>query len=606
MSTGLSSGIWLCLVLAGEGLVPGSCLAQVRDAQVLVSTEQPDVGNGLLVQPVACPTNPRFLSFAKLEGESKTVFVLDEQTKRVHALTRVEKNSDPFQIFGGEGPQREVDYQGDFAWCPVLRSGDDRSWFAFVSDEGRAEPAVFLCSIGPDGIGRKIRVGEDSAPSLQPRWSPDGRDLVFVKHSNGSFNLFIARDVWAALSGKPASVQVKELTRDPGRESNPAWMLVRGRPYLVYERSTPEGETGIHWVCPTGGEGGPLVDEVGVWEVLPSPEPYHETLAYFTVQGETDSQREEGEGRFELRLARVDLASGRLDAMRETSDLAPYVMRSVLVRTESPVAWHPRGRYLTAVECTGADGDCSSSGASRVELADSRLWREGSAESVVGADLAATGLTFPRDVCFEPFGRSVLVAAQTGRHTVVTRIGLAVAASIPGPLDCVLRQAAFSDLVKRIPYDPGVSRSWRGDSRSAWILRGASWVGAAGAVASVMLSHKFAAQADEHAKKYKAAIWPTTADAEREAWGQSRDSAALWSRMGFIAGAVCAVGYVAGTVDAWRMTHAREWSGLRQDGIPGREQWLRQRGRGEPSAVLSLGAGRHEGEFRAALRVSLP
>ncbi|MBM3298681.1 MAG: hypothetical protein FJY85_01855, partial [Deltaproteobacteria bacterium] len=158
--------------------------------EILASTEMPDVGNGTLMQPMVCPTNPRYVAFARIEDETRTVYIYDHTSRQRFRLASETSSADAFDVFSEEMGSRRRSFNGDFEWCPTLREGDDRSWFVIVSNEAQKVPGVLLGAIGERGLDReRTRLSGPGVPAVQPRWSPDGRELVFVQRKTTNFDL---------------------------------------------------------------------------------------------------------------------------------------------------------------------------------------------------------------------------------------------------------------------------------------------------------------------------------------------------------------------------------------------------------------------------------
>ncbi|MBK7259400.1 MAG: PD40 domain-containing protein [Ignavibacteriae bacterium] len=80
--------------------------------------------------------------------------------------------------------QAEAD--GEISWCPTR--GADGHGFVFVSTGMDGNSDIYL---GNTGDSVFVRLTRDGASEQHPRWSPDGRDLVFVSGRSGNGDLYV-------------------------------------------------------------------------------------------------------------------------------------------------------------------------------------------------------------------------------------------------------------------------------------------------------------------------------------------------------------------------------------------------------------------------------
>lgn len=133
-----------------------------------------------------CPLNSRYLSFESYQDASfHDLYIFD---------TRVEVNIE------GKNPLRvDIDPNSissslstnEINWCPVKIH--NKIWFAFVSTALNANGEIYLGNL--TDINRYIRITKNNNNDYHPRWSPDGKELVFVSDKRGKSDIFLVNNV---------------------------------------------------------------------------------------------------------------------------------------------------------------------------------------------------------------------------------------------------------------------------------------------------------------------------------------------------------------------------------------------------------------------------
>jgi Tol biopolymer transport system component/formylglycine-generating enzyme required for sulfatase activity len=145
------------------------------------------------------------------------------------------------QLFIAEGVEtRQIDTGLSMsrkpAWSPL--PGDERIAFS-----GRTDGDWELYSMWDDGSGL-LRLTDNHAYEVQPRLSPDGRQVVFASNLTGDNEIYVA----GALEQSDAS-QWTRLTDDDGRDEWPAWSPDGSRVAFTSDRA---GDFDIYVTSPTG------------------------------------------------------------------------------------------------------------------------------------------------------------------------------------------------------------------------------------------------------------------------------------------------------------------------------------------------------------------
>ena len=112
----------------------------------------------------------------------------------------------------GTGRQRLLRNRGNFpSWSPEGR----KIFFLRAGGRGRGGPAViYVYVMNADGSVPRRLIRMAGVNNSFPSWSPDGRKIVFVRERDGNFEVYSMN---ADGSGQ------RNLTRDPGHDSDPAW-----------------------------------------------------------------------------------------------------------------------------------------------------------------------------------------------------------------------------------------------------------------------------------------------------------------------------------------------------------------------------------------------
>ena len=229
----------LCIVLCAMFLVSSSAAQeQLHDIRQVASAHEFDL-RGELVNIAIAPANPDILSFESVEGGNlHRLWWLDITTKQLEQITPRIHNDDA--VYRGAESDRDIN------WCPVKING--KVWFLFVSSGLDGQENIYL---GNTEDKQYLQMTSSSFVDHHPRWSPDGKQFVYVSSRRGNADIYLVRDVEdiikqfehaveqdttdreIIIDGRRSGEQDIRLTDNPRMDSFPDWSP-DGR-YLVYQ-----------------------------------------------------------------------------------------------------------------------------------------------------------------------------------------------------------------------------------------------------------------------------------------------------------------------------------------------------------------------------------
>ena len=200
----------------------------------------------------------------------------------------------------------------------VSFSTDEGTWMDVdVSPDGREIAFSLLGDLYrlPIGGGKAQRVTSGPAWDVQPRWSPDGKELAFTSDRGGGNNLWRVH-----ANGSNAQQVTKENFR---LLNNPAWtpdgQYIVGRKHFTGERSLGAGELWLYHVG--GGEGLQLTkqknDQQDLGEPAVSPDGRYVYFSEDVTDG-PDFQYNKNPHDVIYAIKRLDRESGRVETLIST------------------------------------------------------------------------------------------------------------------------------------------------------------------------------------------------------------------------------------------------------------------------------------------------
>jgi hypothetical protein len=195
------------------------------------------------------PAYPYILSYAKITGNKRTIHVFNQEKNfdQELSLPVVSPVGSLSRFFGGPFDSGHADlefFSGELNWRPVL-DARGRQWFVYVSSTSAGELILNFDYISRDGLpSAQGPVQFNFQGEIRtPRWSPDGRMVVFSSRNQ----LFLLPDISQVInSGSIRGVSPIRLTQTGESNLYPDWSS-SGR-HIAYQSVSVESgvrNTGI-------------------------------------------------------------------------------------------------------------------------------------------------------------------------------------------------------------------------------------------------------------------------------------------------------------------------------------------------------------------------
>lgn len=221
----MRSGIlYSCLLLGSVG-ASASMAADATDASktvVVVSSDNPKI-SGQLFHPKICPNFVNYIAFVRQIRDNRQIWLYDSKTKELAQITPKATSSKIEDVNIDEDTDQSIfkGYEDELEWCPVLHDGIQ--YYAYVSAGGVNNHDIYISAIGSK---QHTRLTFDPEVDACPRWSPDGKSLVFVSARTGDGDLYLVPDISKYLGKdvkREAHGAFERLTTNPGEEMFPAY-----------------------------------------------------------------------------------------------------------------------------------------------------------------------------------------------------------------------------------------------------------------------------------------------------------------------------------------------------------------------------------------------
>ncbi len=213
MKTHLMLTVIVGLVFSAFGLEP----TKTVKISVIVSSDNEKL-SGQLFHPKLCPNDLNYLTFVRQEKDNRQIWLYNLKTKNLEQISpdRVSGNVEDWENSEDSFFQK---YTDQLEWCPVLIAG--KQYVTYVSAGKGNNMDVYLHEIGSTV---HTRLTFDPEVDASPRFSPDGKRLVFVSARTGNGDLYLIEDMskfyGKKLNEEPSLVR---LTRNKSEDMLPAF-----------------------------------------------------------------------------------------------------------------------------------------------------------------------------------------------------------------------------------------------------------------------------------------------------------------------------------------------------------------------------------------------
>lgn len=224
--------------IAGLLLAAPALASDATDASrtvVVVSSDNPKI-TGQLFHPKICPNMVNYVAFVRQIRDNRQIWLYDSKTKEMVQITPKANERKIEDLANEDDADQNIfkGYEDELEWCPVLHNGVQ--YYAYVSAGGVNNHDVYIGAIGSKTV---TRVTYDPEVDGTPRWSPDGKSLVFVSARTGDGDLYYVEDITKYL-GEETKRETRNaftrLTTTTGEEMFPAFSP-NGR-FLAYTTRT--------------------------------------------------------------------------------------------------------------------------------------------------------------------------------------------------------------------------------------------------------------------------------------------------------------------------------------------------------------------------------
>ncbi|MDB5047634.1 MAG: family peptidase [Fibrobacteres bacterium] len=214
-----------CLVLGLVSITGATAATDATDASktvVVVSSDNPKI-SGQLFHPKICPNFVNYIAFVRQIRDNRQIWLFDSKTKELTQITPHAASGKIEDVNIDEDTDQSIfkGYEDELEWCPVLHDGIQ--YYLYVSAGGVNNHDIYISAIGSK---THTRLTFDPEVDGTPRWSPDGKSVVFVSARTGDGDLYLVPDITKYLGKdikREARNAFERLTTNPGEEMFPSY-----------------------------------------------------------------------------------------------------------------------------------------------------------------------------------------------------------------------------------------------------------------------------------------------------------------------------------------------------------------------------------------------
>jgi Tol biopolymer transport system component len=213
---------WVLAAISAGNALAAPEATDASKTVVVVSSDNPKI-SGQLFHPKICPNLVNYVAFVRQIRDNRQIWLYDSKSRELTQISPHGATSKIEDVNIDEDTDQSIfkGYEDELEWCPVLHGGTQ--YFAYVSAGGVNNHDVYIGAIGSKA---HTRLTFDPEVDGTPRWSPDGKSLVFVSARTGDGDIYLVPDI-AKYLGKDLKREAKaafeRLTTNPGEEMFPSY-----------------------------------------------------------------------------------------------------------------------------------------------------------------------------------------------------------------------------------------------------------------------------------------------------------------------------------------------------------------------------------------------
>jgi len=221
-------GLLFLLAFPASGQDP----IEIRDIRAIISTEMKGM-EGQVFDPQICPSDPDLVAFQRQIKDTQELYIVDLLSGKLEKVTsrREEEKKEDYREESPGGYLQGVDWQLD--WRPVLDSRQ-RQWYVFVGDGGVDNFDLYLGVAGEDTRIQLTDDGYNKFVDAQPKWSPDGKHIVFISQRTGNGDMYLIKHVDRIIEENAEPKPPEQLTTNPELDFYPVWNPEPTSGYIAY------------------------------------------------------------------------------------------------------------------------------------------------------------------------------------------------------------------------------------------------------------------------------------------------------------------------------------------------------------------------------------